>query len=152
MIDCVIRPACLDDAEALQKHCYTDASLDKVRTYLAWCLRQREKGRIVRLVAKVNGQAVGNVQLTVWGSTGEIGSLIVGQAYRRQGLARRMLSSLIDRAQELGLDALELDVSTNEPDLQAFYRRLGFEPSRDKKKGLSHSASSDLFVRLRMLL
>ena len=67
LTETIIRPATLEDAEALHRHCYTDSSLDDVRDYLAWCLRQAQKGKIARLVAEVNGQAVGNAQLTVWG-------------------------------------------------------------------------------------
>jgi ribosomal-protein-alanine N-acetyltransferase len=147
-----IRPARLTDAEALQQHCYPEAVLEDVRDYLAWCLRQGEKGRIVRLVAEVNGQAVGNAQLTVWGQIGEIGSLIVGPAFRRQGIAQQLLIDLIDRAQNRGLVALDLEVSENQAAILAFYRRLGFEELTDAKKGLFHSASSESVVQLRKLL
>jgi GNAT superfamily N-acetyltransferase len=92
--DVLVRPARLGDAEALQRHCYPEASLDDVRDYLAWCLRQG-KGRILRLVAEVDGQAVGNAQLTVWGQVGEIGSLVVAEAHRQHGVARKMLAALI---------------------------------------------------------
>jgi ribosomal protein S18 acetylase RimI-like enzyme len=144
---CTIRQACLADAESLHRHCYPEARLEDVREYLAWCLRQAEKGWIVRLVAEIEGQAVGNVQLTVWAERGEIGSLIVGQAYRQQGLARRLLTALIDQARQMDLAALELEVSEDQPAIVAFYQRLGF--SEPGKKRLSHSASSESVVLLR---
>ena len=40
MSDALIRPARIDDAEALHHHCYPQASLDDVRDYLIWSLRQ----------------------------------------------------------------------------------------------------------------
>jgi ribosomal protein S18 acetylase RimI-like enzyme len=152
MTECVIRPARLADAESLHQHCYPEARFEDVRDYLAWCLRQGEKGRIIRLVADMDGEAVGNAQLTVWGQTGEIGSLIVGQAYRRQGLARRLLVDLIEQARTLALVALELEVSENQPAILALYQRLGFGEFTDTKKGLSHPASSKSVVHLRKLL
>jgi ribosomal protein S18 acetylase RimI-like enzyme len=147
-----IRSARLTDAEALHQYCYPEATLQDIRDYLAWCLRQGEKGRIIRLVAEVDGQAVGNAQLTVWGQTGEVGSLIIGRDFRRQGLARRLLTDLIDQAQSLGLAALDLEVSENQPAILAFYQRLGFCELLDTKKRLSHSASSEPVIHLRKLL
>jgi len=38
-MDAIIRPARLDDAKALHRHCYPEYSSDDVREYLAWCLR-----------------------------------------------------------------------------------------------------------------
>jgi ribosomal protein S18 acetylase RimI-like enzyme len=158
--DAIIRPARLDDAEALRNHCYSSFRFDDVRDYLAWCLRQADKGWIVRLVAEVGGQAVGNAQLTQWGQSGEIGSLVVAPDYRRRGLARRLLAALIDEADRRGLEALEISASEGQPFIVALYQRLGFERveeteelrtlDADKKSGLFHPARPDHTVRLRM--
>ncbi len=152
MTQVVIRPARLEDADSLHRHCYPEASVDDVRDYLAWCLRQAEKGRLVRLVAEVEGQAVGNVQLTVWGQEGEIGSLVVAEAFRRQGVARRLLTELIGEAQRRGLKALEISAAEGDQAVQAFYQRLGFRPLSDTKKRLSRSISPEPIVHLRMQL
>ena len=159
-LDAIIRPARLDDAQALHRQCYPEYSSDDVREYLAWCLRQADKGWIVRLVAEVGGQAVGNVQLTLWRQNGEIGSLVVAPNYRRRGLARRLVTALINEADRRGLEALEIGASESQPAIVAFYQRLGFdrvegtEESRrqdaDKKNGLFHPARPDLTVLLRM--
>ena len=125
-MEAIIRPARLDDAGALQRHCYPDQALEDVQDYLAWCLRQAEKGRIVRLVAEVGGQAVGNAQLTVWGQEGEIGSLVVGQDFRRHGLATRLLAGLIAEAKRRELVGLEIGVCGCQPAILAFYEGLGF--------------------------
>lgn len=161
-MEAIIRPARLDDAKALHRHCYPEYGSDDVRDYLAWCLRQADKGRIVRLVAEVDGQAVGNAQLTLWRQSGEIGSLVVSRDYRRRGLARRLLTALIAEADRRGLDALEISACECTPSIVAFYQRMGFdkvegtEESRivdpDKKSGLFHPARPDLAARLRMQL
>jgi N-acetylglutamate synthase-like GNAT family acetyltransferase len=158
--DAIIRPARLDDAKALHRYCYPEYGLDDVREYLAWCLRQADKGWIVRLVAEVDGQAVGNAQLTLWGQNGEIGSLVVALDYRRRGLARRLLAALISEADRRGLEALEISADECTPSIIAFYQRLGFdrvegtEETRiirgDKKSGLFHPDRPDLTVLLRM--
>lgn len=158
-MEVIIRPARMDDAEAVHRHCYPHHDLDDVRDYLAWCLRQAEKGWIVRLVAEVDGQAVGNVQLTVWGQTGEIGSLSVGKHYRQRGLARRLLAAGIEEAKQRGLSALEISVEESQTAILAFYQELGFrqvgDPQAeqpDKKSGLFHSARPGFGIQLRMLL
>jgi ribosomal protein S18 acetylase RimI-like enzyme len=148
--DVLIRPARLKDAEALQRHCYPEANLDDVRDYLAWCLRQAKKGRILRLVAEVDGQAVGNAQLTVWGQVGEIGSLVVTEAHRQHGIARELLAALIAEARRRGLVGLELSASEEQPAILAFYQRMGFRRIEDQKERLSHPGSPETTVQLRM--
>lgn len=125
-MEAIIRPARLDDARPLQRHCYPNHALEDVQDYLSWCLRQAEKGRIVRLVAEVDGQSVGNAQLTVWGREGEIGSLVVADGYRRQGLATQLLARLVAEARQRDLIALEISVCECQPAILAFYERLGF--------------------------
>lgn len=159
-MDAIVRPARMDDAKALHRHCYPEYSLDDVCEYLAWCLRQTGKGWIVRMVAEVGGQAVGNAQLTLWEQNGEIGSLVVAPDYRRRGLARRLLTALIDEADRRGLEALEISADECAPSIIAFYQRLGFDRVEgteelqilcgDKKSGLFHPARPDLTVLLRM--
>ena len=153
----LIRPARLEDAVALQRHCYPGASLEDVEDYLAWCLRRTPRGHILRLVAEVDGQAVGNAQLTVWESRGEIGSIVVGEGYRRRGLARRLITALVAEARRRGLPALEIAVRQDQPAIQDFYRGLGFEPLEGGdaggiKSGLSHPACPEPVIHLWMWL
>jgi len=128
-----LRPARREDAAALHASCYPDADPEDVDFYLAWSLRQVQKGRMVRLVAEVDGRVVGNAQLTVWGSEGEIGSIVVAESHRRQGLARRLIAALVAEAHARELDALEIGVHRDKPHLRAFYESLGFRPT--KKSG-----------------
>lgn len=152
MREAIIRSARQDDAVALCRHCYPESNPADVHEYLAWCLRQAQKGWIVRLVAEVDGQAVGNVQLTVWGQTGEIGSLVVAPPFRRRGLARRLLEGLIAAAKEQNLVALEIGVGVDQPAVLEFYRQLGFHQSSDAKKELPCSTSPRPIVTLSMPL
>lgn len=148
----VIRRARIEDAGDLHRHCYPEASLDDVQDYLAWCLAQEKKGRIVRLVAEVDGQAAGNAQLTVWDRVGEIGSVIVADEHRRRGLARQLITTLIDEARGRGLDSVEISVHESQPAILAFYRRLGFEPVGKQKNGPLASAglASPILLRMRL--
>jgi ribosomal protein S18 acetylase RimI-like enzyme len=153
LTEAIIRPARLEDAGDLHRACYPEASLGDVQDYLAWCLAQERKGRILRLVAEVDGRAAGNAQLTVWGNVGEIGSLVVAEEHRRRGLARQLIAALVDEARRRELDSVEMAVHRSQPAILAFYRSLGFEIVDEKKKnGLSHSACSVSLIHLRMRL
>jgi ribosomal protein S18 acetylase RimI-like enzyme len=147
-----IRSARLEDAEMLHLGCYPEDSFVEIYRYLDWCLRPAQKGRITRLVAEVDGQVVGNIQLTVWGQTGEIGSLVVAPALRQQGLGWRLLSETIGLARQRGLASLEIAVRQDKPAILAFYHKMGFRPIQGAKKGLSRPASLEPVVQLRMRL
>ncbi|HSJ56185.1 MAG TPA: GNAT family N-acetyltransferase [Anaerolineae bacterium] len=145
-MNAMIRPARLTDGPALQRNCYPDEMVADVSDYLAWCLRQTDKGWIVRLIAEVDAEAVGNVQLTVCGAVGEIGSLVVAPAYRGHGLSRWLLAEVIWAGREHGLAALEIDFAGDRPALGEFYARMGFK----KKKELPLDPSARPLIRLRM--
>jgi len=121
----------MEDAEALWCNCFSQGTLAETREYLAWCLRQMEKGRLVRLVAEANGQAVANAQLTLWRDRAEIGSLIVAEGYRQQGIASALVAALTVEARQRGAQRLEIGVQASEPGLIALYRRWGFKPDRE---------------------
>jgi ribosomal protein S18 acetylase RimI-like enzyme len=140
-----LRPARLEDARALHESCYPEADAEDVGFYLAWSLRQVQKGRMVRLVAEVDGCVVGDAHLTVWGSEGEIGSLVVAEAHRRQGLARRLIAALMAESRARKLVALEIGVRRDQPYLQVFYESLGFRPVT-KKSGLSPTFSEPIVM------
>jgi ribosomal protein S18 acetylase RimI-like enzyme len=147
----ILRPARLEDAEALHRGCYPEADKEDVCFYLAWSMRQVQKGRMVRLVAEADGQVVGNAHLTVWGNEGEIGSIVVAESHRRQGMARRLIDALMAEARARKLEALEIGVRRDQPHLQAFYESLGFRPVTSKS-GLLEPTVCEPIVMLKLPL
>ena len=133
MNDFVLRPARIKDAEALWQNCFSENTLDQTREYLAWCLRQVEKGRVVRLVAEADGQAVANAQLTLRRDRAEIGSLVVAEGYRRRGIATALVAALTEEARKRGVRRLEIGARASEPAVIALYRRWGFTPGPKKE-------------------
>lgn len=131
MEDLILRPARMEDAEALWRNCFSQNTLAEMREYLAWCLRQVEKGRLVRLVAEADGQAVANAQLTLWRDRAEIGSLVVAEGYRRQGIATALVTVLTAEARRRGVPWIEIGARASEGKLIALYRRWGFVPCRE---------------------
>lgn len=58
--------------------------------------------------------------------TGEIKRLWVHPMARGQGLARRLMRAIEDRARDMGLTRLQLDTNTGLPEAVALYRREGW--------------------------
>jgi GNAT superfamily N-acetyltransferase len=78
----------------------------------------------VFLVAEVNGAIAGMGGLL---STGEIVRMRVHAEHRRQGLATRILASLIDRARDLGMKRVFLHTLQEQAAAQRLYVAHGFE-------------------------
>jgi ribosomal protein S18 acetylase RimI-like enzyme len=116
----------LTDASDLHRNCFLEQTLKQVRSYLQWCQAQQAKGRMVCLVAKVDGQVVANGQLTIQRNQGEIGSLVVAPAYRRRGIGTRLIRALMDEAHRRQLQTVEITAHLDAPWVQAWYQRLGF--------------------------
>ncbi len=87
------------------------------------------------VVAESDGQVVGMATLQLMVSTAEGGmaglieDVIVDQAFRRQGIAQRLLSHLVQMAQRLGLSRLQLLADKENANALAFYAHLGWQIS-----------------------
>jgi ribosomal-protein-alanine N-acetyltransferase len=78
------------------------------------------------LVAEVDGTVVAHALLSVVFEIAELQRIAVGPEYRRRGIARALLGSVVATATEEGAERLLLEVrETNEPAL-AFYASAGF--------------------------
>jgi len=126
-----VRPARLSDADALQRGCFPEQSVDLVCDYLAWCLRRAAQGRVVRLVAVRDRVPVGSVQLDLYRDHAEIGSLVVAEAHRRQGVGAALLCAAIRQARERNAGAIEIVARADQPWVRAWYERLGFRYARE---------------------
>jgi GNAT superfamily N-acetyltransferase len=130
-----LRPVRASDGTSLCQRCFPDQRTEDVLYYLDWCLKQARRGRMVRLVAEVDGQVVGQGELAIHRRQGEIGSLIVSPSHRRQGIGRALLRALIDAARERDLARVEIAASREAPWTEAWYEREGFAPSPGRACG-----------------
>jgi ribosomal protein S18 acetylase RimI-like enzyme len=80
------------------------------------------------LLALSDGQTLGCVSVkTVGPGEGEVKRLWVAPAARGQGLARRLMVAIEDRARALGLTHLRLDTNEHLPEAIALYRATGWD-------------------------
>ena len=97
------------------------------------------------LKAEVDGCLAGYCGCLRSFETGEITNVTVREEYRRRGIARRLLLSLMGQAGELGCERFTLEVRrSNEPAI-ALYHSLGF---RDEgvRKGYYESPREDALI------
>jgi ribosomal protein S18 acetylase RimI-like enzyme len=94
-------------------------------------LVQRESVALSRSAAALDGgQVVGMGLLGVRGTRGWIGGMGVIPAYRRQGIARRVMEYLIRQGEEAGLGRLQLEVIVENAPAYHLYQTLGFQVER----------------------
>ncbi|MGB9596649.1 MAG: hypothetical protein ACPL7B_10255, partial [Candidatus Poribacteria bacterium] len=58
-----IRKASIDDASSLHTYCFPSETLEEVEKKLKRDIERMDRGDVLRLVAEINGYAVGNILL-----------------------------------------------------------------------------------------
>ncbi len=82
-------------------------------------------------VARVADETVGIALLAHRGSRGWVSAVGVVPAWRRQGVARRLMAALIGGAEVMGLRQLTLEVISANEAARQLYRALGFREVRE---------------------
>ena len=128
----IVRPEAPADRNAVRAvHAASFPTLDEARLEDAL----REHGRLlVSLVAETDGRVVGHAAFSpveLAGATGGagLGPVAVLPAFRRRGIAERLVREGLDACRRLGL---RFAVVLGDP---AYYARFGFEPAG--RRGLS---------------
>jgi len=85
-----------------------------------------------------------------WVVAGEmhILNLAVHPAYRRQGIARRLLQEALHRACQLGAKAAWLEVRPSNQAAQALYRDFGFKPVARRRRYYHNTGEDALILAL----
>jgi ribosomal protein S18 acetylase RimI-like enzyme len=90
--------------------------------------------RWASLVAEVDGRVVGflfgrdgELEFGLPGTVAWVESIGVDPAYRRRGIAAKLMEAFVSNAEQNKIDAVLTLVDRNKPDMQAFFSKLGFE-------------------------
>ena len=123
--DCLTVVDWVADAEAL--YLFTGRLLQWPLTVEQLIETEQVAGRIAWVVIDpTTGLLVGHFDLTLQGASVRLGRVIVAPEQRGQGIARVLVQLALDRARELGVTKVGLNViSGNEPAICA-YERAGF--------------------------
>ncbi|MCL5985636.1 MAG: ribosomal protein S18-alanine N-acetyltransferase [Actinobacteria bacterium] len=78
------------------------------------------------MVAKMAGKVIGYVGFVGVEDEGYITNIAVEHGYRRKGVGTLLITHVFEKAIELGVKKLLLDVRRSNTNAQRFYRRFGF--------------------------
>jgi GNAT superfamily N-acetyltransferase len=105
--------------------------------YAARLLERRDDPYTQTFVAEVGGQVVGYVlgaiielqpDLFVYADSGFIADVFVDPAYRRRGIARRLVEAITAWFAERGVFLVEWQVAAQNPDAIRFWESVGGQP------------------------
>jgi GNAT superfamily N-acetyltransferase len=142
MVPCAVRPAAVDDLEAmveLLRQLFAlepDFRFDPVRQRRGLALLLGDRLRRVALVAERDGVVVGMVTGQLVVSTSEGGGsvlvedMVVIDAARRQGVGRLLLRAVETWARDRGATRLQLLADRENEAALRFYERLGWSGTR----------------------
>jgi ribosomal protein S18 acetylase RimI-like enzyme len=141
-----VRPALSADAPYLRATCWPQRSLESI----SGLLQRTEKLTLYRrglgVVAEREGIACGFGMLTLWPRTAEISDLIVGAAYRGQGIGSQIVNYLTEAARSLPTAVVEIGVALSNPRALKLYRRLGFDDHHTVKIDLGNGPETVLYL------
>lgn len=114
------------------------AELDKVCFADPWSeasFRQEmtENDRAFYIVAEIEGKVVGYAGLWAILDEGHITNVAVSPDYRRKGIGRAIVGTLVEAAEENGLTSFTLEVRESNLPAQELYTEFGFEPAGLRK-------------------
>ena len=97
------------------------------------------------LVAEENGQVYGYVgSQTVLGES-DMMNVAVDPGFRRQGIARALIETLIAELSKMGSRCLRLEVRVSNENARALYERMGFQ-QLGLRKNYYHNPKEDALI------
>jgi len=131
--DIVIREFCIEDYDALIT-LWNDAQLEykpKGRDRRDKIESELERGNAIFLVAEIDGKLAGSILGTHDGRKGWINRLAVAPEFRKQGIARRLVSEVEEMFSELGIEIMACLIEDwNTKSMQVF-EKLGYKKHSD---------------------
>ncbi len=113
---------------ALERVCFSDPwTVADLEACLAFAIYRH-------VLLEEDGVLIGYACETVLFDEGEIANVAVSPEYRGQGLGKRLMDWLEERAKNEGVEKLFLEVRVSNAPALALYKARGFEPLSVRKK------------------
>ena len=126
-----IRKVTMDDATALSSYCFPSDTLEETEKQLEQDMERMERGDLFRLVAEVNGYAIGNIQLEFnkgkHKKVAQIHKLIVTGPFRGSTVADRLVEAISEMAKQSGVNTIQLEANRADGKIIEKYKSWGFE-------------------------
>ena len=124
-----IRKASMDDSTALRAYCFPSDTLEETEKQLKKDIESMERGEMYRLVAEVNGYAVGNIQLDFDKKdrkVAQIHKLIVTGPFRGSAVADKLVDAISEIAKQSGVETLQIEAQRSDGKIIEKYKSWGF--------------------------
>jgi len=136
------KPADVDAVAALELDCFPQDAW--TRAYVSDVVAHKMPHATL-LVAELDGRVVGHAIVSVVYDVAELQRIGVSTAYRRQGVARRLLSGARVHAWERRATRLLLEVRENNLGAVTFYRKSGFREIDRRPKYYADGSTAIVF-------
>jgi len=149
-----IRPAKLEDAPSLQRNCLSANTLDEVENFLKKDIEEMEKGNKIRIVADVDGEVIGNLEIffsrhPLTFHAADISTVVVNPRFRRKGIATKMIESALKIAKERKIEIVKIDVEAKNTPAVKLYTKVGFKEYGRLERGLIRNGEYDDLILLK---
>lgn len=124
-----IRKAHIDDATSLRTYCFPSDTLEEVEKQLKRDIERMERGEMYRLVAEVNGYAVGNIQLEFDKrnrKVAQVSQLAVTGPFRGSVVADKLMDAVSDIAKQSNIEILQIEANRSDGKVIEKYKSWGF--------------------------
>jgi N-acetylglutamate synthase-like GNAT family acetyltransferase len=124
-----VRKVSIDDATALRTYCFPSDTLEEVEKQLKRDIESMERGEMYRLVAEVNGYAIGNIQLEFDRrdrKVAQIHKLIVTGPFRGSAVADKLVDAISEMASQSGVEVLQIEAHRSDGKIIEKYKGWGF--------------------------
>jgi len=143
--DIVTRKASLEDATSLHENLFQNRTSSKVKDFLVKDVEMMDKGDMIRLVAEVNGEVVGNIQIyfkfdhPLFHHTAEMHTVRVNENYRRIGVASKLIESALVLSKQKSIEIMTVWVDGNNLPATRLYHKAGFTEYGRLKNGIKRN-------------
>ncbi|HGE72094.1 TPA: GNAT family N-acetyltransferase [Candidatus Poribacteria bacterium] len=124
-----IRKASIDDASSLHTYCFPSETLEEVEKKLKRDIERMDRGDAYRLVADINGYAVGNILLEFDKKNkkvAQVSQLVVTGPLRGSLVADKLMEVASDSAKQNNVEILQIEANRSDGKLIEKYKSWGF--------------------------
>lgn len=149
-----IRPVKLEDAPTLQKNCLSADTLDMVENVLKNDMEAMNKGDKVRLVADLEGEVIGNLELVfshhpLEFHTSEIYTVVVDPRFQRKVIATKLIETALKIARERRQKIVKIGVEAKNVPAERVYTKAGFKEYGRLEHGIVRNGVYDDIILLK---
>ena len=124
-----IRKATLDDASSLHIYCFPSETLEEVEKRLKRDIERMERGDIYKLVAELNGYAIGVITLEFDKKNkkiAQITQLVVTGPFRGTAIAEKLVEVASEMAKQNDIKIIQIEANRSDGKIIEKYKSWGF--------------------------